>query len=150
MIAGSLLCRPHHRRDDRCANSVTDRLPSRFDAGGAYFAPWRRRWSQNGWMSTGGRERMPVGRGWNRALRPTAVDVGAVSRSVLGVLAIAALGLVSGFPSAAGWASGPAAIAGAIAMQDSPAGRVQLVIMVSLELGAAVFLGSLTAFYGAL
>lgn len=101
-------------------------------------------------MTTGARVLMPVGRGWTRALRPTAVDVGAVSRSVLGVLAIAAVGLASGFPSAAVCASGAAAIAGAIAMQDSPAGRVQLVIMVSLELGAAVFLGSLTAFYGVL
>jgi uncharacterized membrane protein YccC len=101
-------------------------------------------------MTAGGRVIIQAGRGWTRALRPTAVDIGAVSRSVLGVLAIAAVGLASGSPSAAVWASGAAAIAGAIAMQDSPAGRVQLVIVVSAELGAAVFLGSLTAFYGVL
>jgi hypothetical protein len=32
-------------------------------------------------------------------------------------------------------------------MQDSPAGRVQLVIVVSLQMGAVVFLGALTASY---
>lgn len=101
-------------------------------------------------MTTGGRVIIPTGRAWTRALRSTTVDVGAVSRSVLGVLAIAAVGLASASPSAAVWASGAAAIAGAIAMQDSPAGRVQLVVVVSLELGAAVFLGSLTAAYGVL
>ena len=101
-------------------------------------------------MTTGGRVITPVGRGWTRALRPTTVDAGAVSRSVLGMLAIASVGLASGTPAAAVWASGAAAIAGAIAMQDSPAGRVQLVVVVSLELGAAVFLGSLTAAYGPL
>ena len=101
-------------------------------------------------MTTGSRVITSAGRGWSRALRPTTADIGAVSRSVLGVLAIAAVGLASGSPSAAMWASGAAAIAGAIAMQDSPAGRVQLVVVVSLELGAAVFLGSLTAAYGVL
>jgi uncharacterized membrane protein YccC len=57
--------------------------------------------------------------------------------------------MASGSPSAAVWASGAAAISGAIAMQDSPAGRVPLVIVVSLELGAVVFLGALTASYDA-
>ena len=45
------------------------------------------------------------------------------------------------------WAAGAAAIAGAIALQDSPGGRVPLVIVVSLQMGAAVFLGALTAAY---
>lgn len=79
------------------------------------------------------------------ALRVTTPDVGAVARSLLGVLAMAAVALGSASPSAAVWAAGAAAIAGAIAMQDSPAGRVQLVIVVSLQMGAAVFLGALTA-----
>ena len=89
----------------------------------------------------------PAGRAWVRALRLTTPDVGAVARSLLGVLAMAAVALASAPPSAAVWASGAAAIAGAIAMQDSPAGRVPLVILVSLQMGAAVFLGALTASY---
>ena len=60
---------------------------------------------------------------------------------------MAAVALASVSPSAAVWASGAAVIAGAIAMQDSPAGRVPLVIVVSLQMGAVVFLGSLTASY---
>jgi uncharacterized membrane protein YccC len=80
-------------------------------------------------------------------LRPTTPDVGAVSRSVLGVLAMTAVALASGSPAAAVWASGAAVIAGAIAMQDSPAGRVPLVIMVSLQMGGVVFLGAMTAGY---
>lgn len=89
------------------------------------------------------------GPAWARVLRQTTPDIGAVSRSLIGVLAVAALALVSASPSAAVWATGAAAIAGAIAMQDSPAGRVPLVIVVSLELGVAVLLGALTAPYDA-
>src|SRR5882757_1175637 len=79
------------------------------------------------------------------ALRVTTPDVGVVARSLLGVLAMAAVALGSASPSAAVWAAGAAAIAGAIAMQDSPAGRVPMVIIVSLQMGAVVFLGALTA-----
>jgi uncharacterized membrane protein YccC len=99
-------------------------------------------------MTTGSGVISP-GRAWTRVLGQTTPDIGAVSRSLLGVLAIAAVALASGSPSAAVWASGAAAISGAIAMQDSPAGRVPLVIVVSLELGAVVFLGALTASYDA-
>ncbi|MBW8711909.1 MAG: hypothetical protein JF631_12915 [Mycobacterium sp.] len=67
------------------------------------------------------------------SLRLTTPDVGAVSRSLLGVLAMTAVALASASPSAAVWAASAAAIAGAIAMQDSPAGRVPLVIAVSLQ-----------------
>jgi uncharacterized membrane protein YccC len=81
------------------------------------------------------------------ALRQTTPDVGAVSRSMLGVLAVVAVAMTSGSPSAAVWAAGAAAIAGAIALQDSPAGRVPLVVVVSLQMGAVVLLGALTAFY---
>src|SRR3954447_8535494 len=98
--------------------------------------PW---WSQNRQVTTAGRV--------IDSLRLTTPDVGAVSRSLLGVLAMTAVALASAPPSAAVWASGAAAIAGAIAMQDSPAGRVPVVILVSLQMGAAVFLGALTASY---
>jgi uncharacterized membrane protein YccC len=81
------------------------------------------------------------------ALRLTTPDVGAVSRSMLGVLAVVAVALASGSPSAAVWAAGAAAIAGAIGLQDSPAGRVPLVLVVSLQMGAVVFLGALIASY---
>jgi len=100
-------------------------------------------------MVTGGRVITSAGRAWARALQLTTPDVGAVSRSLLGVLGMAAVAVVSGSPSAAVWAAGAAAIAGAIAMQGSPAGRVPLVIVVSLQMGAAVFLGTVTASYNA-
>jgi uncharacterized membrane protein YccC len=98
-------------------------------------------------MTTGGRLLAPAGRGWYQALRLTTPDVGAVSRSLLGVLAVAAVALASASPSAAVWAAGASAIAGAVAMQDSPAGRVPLVIVVSLQMGVVVFVGALTASY---
>ncbi len=79
------------------------------------------------------------------ALRLTTPDAGAVFRSLLGVLAMTAVALLCGSPSAAVWAAAAAAIAGGIAMQDSPGGRVPLVIVVSLQMGAAVFLGALTS-----
>lgn len=83
------------------------------------------------------------------ALQLTTPDVGSVSRSMLGVLAVVAVAVASGFPSAAIWAAGAAAIAGAISLQDSPAGRVPLVIVVSLQMGVVVLLGALTASYSA-
>src|SRR5690349_5556402 len=98
-------------------------------------------------MTTGGRLITPAGRAWARALRPTTPDVGAVVRSVLGVLAMAAVALAWASPSAAVWAAAAAAIAGAIAMQDSPAGRVPMVIVVSLQMGVIVLVGALTASY---
>jgi uncharacterized membrane protein YccC len=98
-------------------------------------------WSQNGRVTTGGRV--------INALQLTTPDVGAVSRSMLGVLAVVAVAVASGSPSAAVWAAAAAAIAGAIAMQDSPAGRVPLVIVVSLQMGAVVLLGAVIASYNA-
>ena len=79
------------------------------------------------------------------ALRLNTPDAGAVARSLLGVLAMAALALYSDSPIAAVWAASAAAIAGAIALQDSPGGRVPVIVIVSLQMGAAVFLGALTA-----
>ncbi|HKP41821.1 FUSC family protein [Mycobacterium sp.] len=81
------------------------------------------------------------------ALRLTTPDIGAVSRSALGVLAIAAVALATGSGSTAVWAAAAAAIAGGIALQDRPGGRVPLVITISVQMGAAVFLGALTASY---
>jgi uncharacterized membrane protein YccC len=81
------------------------------------------------------------------ALQRTTPDVGAVSRSMLGVLAVVAVAVASGSPSAAVWTAGAGAIAGAIALQDSPAGRVPLVMVVSLQMGGVVLLGALTASY---
>ena len=98
-------------------------------------------------MTTGGRLLAQAGRGWYQALRLTTPDVAAVSRSLLAMLAVAAVALASVSPAAAVWAAGAAAIAGAVAMQDSPAGRVPVVIVVSLQMGVAVFLGALTASY---
>jgi uncharacterized membrane protein YccC len=81
-------------------------------------------------------------------LRPTMPDVGGVVRSLLGVLVVAGAGLHWGGPSVAGAAAGAAAIAGATALQDSPRGRVQLVMGVSAVMGVAVLLASTFSFYG--
>jgi uncharacterized membrane protein YccC len=79
------------------------------------------------------------------ALRPTTPDIGAVARSLLGVLAMAAVALAWDAGAVAVWTAGAAAIAGAIALQDSPGGRVPLVIVVSAQMSAAVFVGALVA-----
>ena len=79
--------------------------------------------------------------------------VGEVARSLLGVLLaiIVALnwGTGMGVPGAAVAAGGSAAIAGATALQDSPHGRLPLVIGVSFGMGAAVLVGSLTSAHSA-
>nr|WP_102143837.1 FUSC family protein [Mycobacterium sp. QGD 101] len=80
----------------------------------------------------------------------TTPDIGAVMRSLLGVLAVTALALVWGSDVSAMWALGAGAVAGAIALQDSPGGRVPIVVTASLQMGAAVLLGVLTAAYSGL
>ncbi|MET0457415.1 MAG: FUSC family protein [Mycobacterium sp.] len=80
----------------------------------------------------------------------SAPDVGAVLRSLLGVLAAAGAGLHWGSAGAATAAAGAAAIAGATALQDSPRGPLPLVGAVSLQMGAAVLLGTATSSYGVL
>ena len=77
----------------------------------------------------------------------TSPDAGAVARSLLGLLAMAAVALYLGSPAAAMLAAGAGAIAGASALQETPNQRVSLVVAVSLELGAAVFVGALAAAY---
>ena len=84
------------------------------------------------------------------ALRPTMPDVGAIVRSVLGVLLVAGVALYWVGATAAIAAAGAAAIAGAVALQDSPRGSFRLVVCVSLAMGVAVLLASLTSPYGLL
>ncbi len=72
-------------------------------------------------------------------------DRGAVARSLLGVLVLAAIALYWGPPGAATSAAAAGAIAGAIALQDNPLGRIPIVLAVSVELAAATLVGGLTA-----
>jgi uncharacterized membrane protein YccC len=81
---------------------------------------------------------------------PTMPDAGGVVRSLLGVLLVAGAGLHWGGPSAAGAAAGAAAIAGATALQDSPRGRLPLVVGVTAVMGAAVLLASTFSSFGPL
>jgi uncharacterized membrane protein YccC len=84
------------------------------------------------------------------SLRVTSPDIGAVARSLVGISAIAMPALYLHSGAAAMWAAAAGGVASAVAMQDSPGRRVPLVVTVSLGMGAAVMLGSLTATYGAL
>jgi uncharacterized membrane protein YccC len=81
------------------------------------------------------------------ALKPPTPDIGAVARSHIGILAMAVLALAVDSGAAAVWAAGAGVVCSAIALQDSPGGRVQLVVIVALQMGVAVFLGSLTSAY---
>lgn len=81
------------------------------------------------------------------ALRPPTPDLGAVARSLLGVAAMAILALAVDTGAAAVWAAGAGVVCASIALQDSPGGRVQLVVVVALQMGGAVFVGSLTSAY---
>ena len=70
-------------------------------------------------------------------------DVGAVVRSVLGVLVVSGVAFYLGGASAAMAAAGAAAVAGAVALQDSPRGQLRLVVCVSFAMGVAVLLTGL-------
>jgi uncharacterized membrane protein YccC len=72
-------------------------------------------------------------------------DAGAVGRSLLGVLIMVAIALYWGPAGAGTAAAAAAAIAGVTALQDSPLGRIPLVVAVSAQSGAAVLLGGPTA-----
>ncbi|HYJ56710.1 MAG TPA: FUSC family protein, partial [Mycobacterium sp.] len=63
---------------------------------------------------------------------PAVPDLAAVLRSLIGVVAVAMIALHWGAPGSATAAAGAAAIAGAAALQDSPRGRIPLVVAVSL------------------
>ena len=77
-------------------------------------------------------------------------DLGAVGRSLLGVLLAAVAGLHWGSAGAATAAAGAAAIAGATALQDSPRGPLPLVAAISVEMGVVVLLGVSTSANGVL
>lgn len=84
------------------------------------------------------------------AQRLNVPDLGAVGRSLLGVMAAAAAGLHWGSAGAASAAAGAAAIAGATALQDTPRGPLRLVLAMSFQMGAAVLLGTSTSSYSVL
>ncbi|MDZ4269617.1 MAG: FUSC family protein [Mycobacterium sp.] len=83
-------------------------------------------------------------------LRPAMPDIGAVLRSLLGVVAVTLFALSWGPPASATATAVAAAVAGATALQDSPRGRILLVVGVSVLMGFAVLLGALTSAYSAL
>ncbi len=76
---------------------------------------------------------------------PVVPDPAAVLRSLLGVMVIAVVALNWGPAGSATAVAAAAAITGATALQDSPRGRVPLVVMVSVLMGFAVLLGALAS-----
>jgi uncharacterized membrane protein YccC len=82
------------------------------------------------------------------AIRPTLPDIGAVGRSLLGVLIVAGAALHWAGAGAAVGAAGAAAIAGAVGLQDSPRGHFRLVGGASLAMGVAVLLAAWLEPYG--
>ncbi len=81
------------------------------------------------------------------ALRVNLPGNGAVARSLLGVLVLATAALLWGPAGAATSTAAAGAIAGAIALQDNPLGRIPIVLGVSVELGVAALAGGLSAAY---
>lgn len=77
------------------------------------------------------------------ALRLGTPDAGAVLRSLIGVLAVTAVAMAWGSGATAMWTLSGGVIAGAIALQRSPGGRIPLVVTGSVELAIAVLLGTL-------
>ena len=75
----------------------------------------------------------------------TLYEFGAVMRSLLGELGVAAVALNLDSPDAAIAAGGAAAMAGATALQDSPRSRLPLVVAVSAEMALAVAAGGLSS-----
>ncbi|TPG33671.1 FUSC family protein [Mycolicibacterium hodleri] len=80
----------------------------------------------------------------------SAPDLGALGRSLLGVMVAAGVGLHWGSGGAATAAAGAAAIAGAAALQDSPRGPLRMVVSISVPMAAAVLLGTSTSSDGVL
>ena len=83
------------------------------------------------------------------SVSPTMPDVGAVVRSLLGVLLMAGVALHWAGATAAIAAAGASAIAGAVALQDSPRGQLRLVVCVSLAMGTAALLAAAAEPYAA-
>lgn len=88
-----------------------------------------------------------MSKGLGLGLRMHLPDSGAVARSLLAVLVLATAALLWGPAGAATSTAAAGAIAGAIALQESPLGRIPIVLAVSVELGIAVFVGGLTSGY---
>ncbi|ULN45091.1 FUSC family protein [Mycolicibacterium goodii] len=78
------------------------------------------------------------------ALRLSTPDPGAVARSLIGALVMTAAALALAAPPTAMWTLGAGVIAGAVALQRSPGGRVPLVVTASLEMAIVVTLAVLT------
>lgn len=97
---------------------------------------------KNGQVQTGGQAA--------DALRLSTPDAGAVARSLIGVLGVTAVALTWGSGPTAMWTLAAGVIAGAIALQRSPGGRVPLVVTASLELSIVVLLGVLTGAHSVL
>lgn len=76
---------------------------------------------------------------------PAVPDFAAIVRSLMGVVAVAVVALNWGPSGSATAITAAAAIAGATALQDSPRGRILLVVVVSLLMGCAVLLGALAS-----
>ncbi|MGD9619418.1 MAG: FUSC family protein [Mycolicibacterium sp.] len=76
---------------------------------------------------------------------PAVPDLAAILRSLLGVLAVAVVALNWGPANSATVITTAAAVAGATGLQDSPRGRMPLVVLVSLLMGLAVLLGASTS-----
>ncbi|MGB5110397.1 MAG: FUSC family protein [Mycobacterium sp.] len=79
-----------------------------------------------------------------RQLRLTLCDVGAVARSLAGVLAIMLLAASVSSIAVAVSAGAASIVAGASALQDSPRSRFPTVVVISVEMAVAVLLGALT------
>lgn len=72
----------------------------------------------------------------------TSPYLGAVTRSMLAMLAVAAVSWYLVSPIATMWVAGAAAIAGAAALQDSPFGREWATVAVAVYSGVAVFVAA--------
>jgi uncharacterized membrane protein YccC len=84
------------------------------------------------------------------SVSPAMPDVGAVIRSLLGVLAVAVVALQWSGSTAGIAAAGASAIAGAVALQDSPRGQLRLVLCVSVAMGVAAFFAAAAEPYAVL
>ncbi|MBX7434684.1 FUSC family protein [Mycobacterium sp. Y57] len=80
-------------------------------------------------------------------LPPAMPDLAAVLRSLLGVVAVAVPAVQWDRVGSPAGVAGAAAIAGVVALQDSPRARIPLVVATSLLTGGAVLTGALVSAY---
>jgi uncharacterized membrane protein YccC len=100
------------------------------------LATYRADTRENGHVQTGGQAA--------DALRLSTPDAGAVARSLIGTLVLSVLALYAVSAATAMWTLGGGVIAGVIALQRSPGGRVPLVVTASVELALVVLLAVLS------